>query len=79
MKKVSIKVSLIPGSGMGLFADEHIRRGDLIVLVTGEKYASDSEVVLDNNLYLLDSGDGSNDYIDVTGPAMYANDIRSCQ
>ena len=74
MKKVSIKVSLIPGSGMGLFADEHIRRGDLIVLVTGEKYSSDSEVALDNNLYLLDSGDGSNDYIDVTGPAMYAND-----
>lgn len=74
MKKVSISPSSIPGSGMGLFADEPIRRGELIVLVTGEKYAVDSDVVLDNDLYLLDSGDGSNDYIDVTGPAMYAND-----
>lgn len=74
MKKVSINTSLIPGSGMGLFADEYIKRGDLIVLVTGEKYTNDSEVALDSELYLLDSGDGSNDYIDVTGPAMYAND-----
>ena len=74
MKKVSISPSSIPGSGMGLFADEPIRRGDLIVLVTGQKYAIDSDIVLENNLYLLDSGDGSNDYIDVTGPAMYAND-----
>ena len=74
MKKVSIYSSLIPGSGMGLFADEYIKRGDLIVMVTGEKYSVDSEVELENNLYLLDSGDGTNDYIDVKGPAMYAND-----
>jgi hypothetical protein len=74
MKKISIAASNIPGSGMGLFADEYIRRGDLIVMVTGEKYSSDSDVVLDNDLYLLDTGDGSNDYIDVKGPAMYAND-----
>jgi hypothetical protein len=74
MKKVSINPSMIPGSGMGLFADEYIKRGELIVLVTGEKYTSDSDVVLENNYYLLDSGDGSNDYIDVKGPAMYAND-----
>ncbi len=65
---------MIPGSGMGLFADEYIRRGELIVEVTGEKYPGDSDVVLENDLYLLDSGDGSNDYIDVKGPAMYAND-----
>ena len=76
MKKVSISPSLIPGSGMGLFADDHIKRGDLIVLVTGEKYSKDSEVELENNLYLLDSGDGTNDYIDVKGPAMYANDAN---
>jgi hypothetical protein len=61
---------------MGLFAEENIRRGELIVQVTGEKYSSDSEVELENNLYLLDSGDGSNDYIDVKGPAMYANDAN---
>jgi len=65
---------MIPGSGMGLWADEPIRRGDLIVLVTGEKYPSGSAVELDNDLYLLDSGDGTDDYIDVKGPAMYAND-----
>ena len=46
------------------------------MLVTGEKYSVDSDVELENNLYLLDSGDGSNDYIDVKGPAMYANDAR---
>ena len=65
---------MIPGSGMGLWADEHMRRGDLIVEVTGEKYAGDSDVELANDLYLLDSGDGTDDYIDVKGPAMYAND-----
>lgn len=74
MKKVSVNLSLIPGSGMGLFADEYIKRGELIVQVMGEKYSSESEVVLENNYYLLDSGDGTNDYIDVKGPAMYAND-----
>jgi uncharacterized protein len=74
MKKVSVNPSMIPGSGMGLFADEYIKRGELIVEVTGEKYKVDSDVVLENNLYLLDSGDGTNDYIDVKGPAMYAND-----
>jgi SET domain-containing protein len=74
MKKVSVNPSMIPGSGMGLFADEYIKRGELIVEVTGEKYSSDSDVVLENNYYLLDSGDGTNDYIDVKGPAMYAND-----
>jgi hypothetical protein len=74
MKKVSVNPSLIPGSGMGLFADEYIRRGELIVQVIGEKYSSESDVVLENNYYLLDSGDGTNDYIDVKGPAMYAND-----
>ena len=65
---------MIPGSGMGLWADEYIRRGDLIVEVTGEKYPGGSEVELDTDLYLLDSGDGTDDYIDVKGPAMYAND-----
>lgn len=74
MKKVSINPSMIPGSGMGLFADEYIKKGELIVMVTGEKYSSESDVVLENNYYLLDSGDGTNDYIDVKGPAMYAND-----
>jgi hypothetical protein len=74
MKKVSINPSRIPGSGMGLFADEYIRRGELIVRIEGPRYAADSDDVPENNLYLLDSGDGSNDYIDVKGPAMYAND-----
>jgi hypothetical protein len=74
MKKVSINPSMIPGSGLGLFADEHIRKGDLIVPVAGEKYNSESEVVPENNFYLLDSGDGSDDYIEVEGPARYAND-----
>jgi len=74
MKKVSISPSLIPGSGMGLFADEYIRRGELIIPVTGEKYTQDSDIVPDSNLYLLDCGDGTSDYIDVKGPAMYAND-----
>jgi len=73
MKKVSINPSMIPGSGMGLFADEYIRRGDLIVQVEGEKYNSESDEV-PNSYYLLDSGDGTDDYIDVKGPAMYAND-----
>lgn len=74
MKKVSVNLSNIPGSGMGLYAEENIRRGELIVEVTGKKYSTDSDIVPDNDLYLLDSGDGTNDYIDVTGPAMYAND-----
>lgn len=74
MKKVSVNPSLIPGSGMGLFADEYIKRGELIVEVTGQRYKGDSDAVPENNLYLLDSGDGTNDYIDVQGPARYAND-----
>jgi len=74
MKKVSINPSSIPGSGMGLYAEENIKKGDLIVEVTGKKYSTDSDIVPENDLYLLDSGDGTNDYIDVTGPAMYAND-----
>jgi len=74
MKKISVSTSMIPGSGMGLFADEHIRKGELIVAVMGEKYSSEADIELENNCYLLDSGDGSNDYIDVKGPAMYAND-----
>jgi hypothetical protein len=76
MKNVSVKPSVIPGSGMGLYADEPIKRGDLIVMVTGDRYSADSEVVLENDLYMLDCGDGTNDYIDVKGPAMYANDAR---
>lgn len=74
MKRISINPSTIPGSGMGLFADEYIRRGELIVEVIGERYTAESDVKLENDLYLLAIGDGSDDYIDVKGPAMYAND-----
>jgi hypothetical protein len=73
MKKTSVSLSIIPCSGMGLFANEDIRRGELIVPVQGVKYSVDSEAEVES-MYLLDSGDGSNDYIDVRGPAMYAND-----
>jgi SET domain-containing protein len=74
MKNTIIAPSLIPGAGMGLYAGEHIRRGEQIVMVTGERYPSGSDMISEDNLYLLDTGDGTNDCIDVTGPAMYAND-----
>jgi len=74
MKEVSVKQSGIPGSGMGLFAEENIKQGDPIVLITGPRYNEEEALQLETNGYLLDAADGSDEAIDVEGPARYAND-----
>ena len=74
MKEVSVKPSIIPGSGLGLFAEENIKQGDPIVLITGPRYNEEEALKLEINGYLLDAADGSDESIDVEGPARYAND-----
>ena len=74
MKETSIKPSLIPNSGLGLFAEQNIKAGEAIVMITGPRYNEEEALKLDLNGYLLDSADGSNESIDVQGPARYAND-----
>ena len=74
MKEISIKPSNIPGSGLGLFTEENIKQGELIVMITGPRYNEEEALLLDVNGYLLDTADGSNESIDVQGPARFAND-----
>ena len=75
--KVSIGISAIPGAGKGLFAEENIKRGQLIMKVTGERFTpvQVNEHHHENN-YLLELNDGTGDCIDVTGGARYANDAK---
>ena len=76
-KKVSLGESLIPGAGKGLFADEDIMRGQVIVKVTGVRFTPEqiAETEIENN-YLLELNDGTGDCIEVTGHARYANDAK---
>ncbi len=76
-KKVSIGDSGIAGAGKGLFAAEDIKRGQLILPVTGPRYTPTEieEKHLDNN-YLLELNDGSGDCIEVIGEARYGNDAK---
>ena len=74
MKRITIKTSIIPGSGLGLFAEENIKPGQPIVKVTGPRYTEEEALKLEMNGYLLDAADNSGEAIDVEGPARYAND-----
>ncbi len=74
MKEISIKPSVIPNSGLGLFAEQDIKAGEAIVKISGPRYNEEQALELEINGYLLDAADGSNESIDVEGPARYAND-----
>jgi len=75
--KVIIGHSTIPGGGKGLFAEENIKRGQVIVQVTGPRYTTkEIEELHVANEYLLALNDESGDCIEVTGDARYANDAK---
>ena len=77
MKKLRIGESGIPGAGKGLFAEEDIKRGEVIVLITGPRHTvAEIEAHHADNDYLLEINDGSGECIDVQGEARYANDAR---
>ncbi len=77
MMKVRIGQSGIPGAGKGLFAEEHIKRGQTIVVVTGPRYTTKEVIETQmHNSYLLELNDESGDCIEVQGPARYANDAK---
>ena len=69
--------SLIPGAGKGLFADENIKRGELILHINGPRYTVEEiEMEHSENDYLLEINDGTGECIEVSGDARYANDAR---
>ena len=74
MKSITIKPSMIPGSGLGLFAEENIKPGQPIVQITGPRYSEEKALELEMNGYLLDAADNTGEAIDGEGPARYAND-----
>jgi hypothetical protein len=75
--KVDVAESRIPGSGKGLFAKDHFKRGQVIMQVTGPRYSpTEVEELHNENDYLLELNDGSGDCIEVTGGARYANDAK---
>ena len=43
-------------------------------MITGPRYSEEEALKLEIEGYLLDTADGSNESIDVEGPARYAND-----
>src|SRR4051812_26587439 len=74
-KKVRVSNSTIPGAGKGLFAEEDIKRGQLILHIMGPRYtAHEIEILHGENDYLLEINDGTGDCIEVEGDARYAND-----
>ena len=75
--KVSIDDSGIAGAGKGLFAAEDIKRGQLILHITGPRYTAPEidEMHLEND-YLLEINDGTGDCIEVLGEARYGNDAK---
>ncbi len=69
--------SQIPDAGEGLFAIEHIRRGEMIVPITGPRLtAKEIEEFHSYNDYLLEINDGTGDCINMDGEARYANDAN---
>ncbi len=77
MTKVRIGNSCIPGAGKGLFAEEDIKRGQLIFVIQGHRFsASEIEEMEKENDYLLEINDGTGDCIEVSGEARYANDAK---
>ncbi len=76
-KKVSLSESRIAGAGIGLFAAEDIKRGHLIVHVTGPRITvKEIEESHSENDYLLELNDGTGDCIEVQGEARFANDAK---
>ena len=77
MKKVSIGISGIAGAGKGLFAEEDIKRGQLILMIEGRRItAAEIEIFEEENDYLLEINDSTGDCIEVSGEARYANDAK---
>lgn len=76
-KKVNLGESRIAGAGIGLFAAEDIKRGHLIVHVTGPRITiKEIEESHSENDYLLELNDGTGDCIEVQGDARFANDAK---
>jgi uncharacterized protein len=75
--KVRVDKSIIPNAGLGLFAEEDIKRSQIILLVNGPRYtAEEVEGIQNDNDYLLEINDGTGDCIEVLGDARYANDAK---
>ncbi len=72
-----IAQSGIPGAGNGLFTKKEIKRGEVIMEVTGPRLTpAQVEADYADSHYLLELNDESGDCIEVTGPARYANDAE---
>jgi hypothetical protein len=72
-----IAPSGIPGSGNGLFTKKDIKRGEVILVVTGIRLTPEQiEANYADSNYLLELNDESGDCMEVTGLARYANDAE---
>jgi hypothetical protein len=74
--KTKVSKSTIPNAGKGLFALDYVKKGELIIPIEGPRYPEAEAEKIDRDEYFLGTADGTNDIIDVRGPAMYANDAR---
>lgn len=73
--KIEVRPSSLPNSGRGLFAEQDIKKGEPIVMITGPVYTEEELATIVEDEYILEDVCGTK-YIDVEGPARYANDAE---
>lgn len=73
--KIEVRASSLPNSGRGLFAEQDIKKGQPIVMITGPVYNAEELKNIVQDEYILEDVCGTR-YIDVEGPARYANDAE---
>ena len=73
--KVQIRPSTLPNSGQGLFAEQDIKKGEPIAMITGPVYNAEELKTIVRDEYILEDVCGTK-FIDVEGPARYANDAH---
>lgn len=73
--KTKVRPSTLPNSGQGLFAEQDIKKGEPIAMITGPIYNATELKAIVRDEYILEDVCGTR-FIDVEGPARYANDAR---
>ena len=73
--KTKVRTSTMPNSGKGLFAEQDIKKGEPIAMIVGPVYTEAELKNIVRDEYILEDVCGTR-FIDVEGPARYANDAR---
>lgn len=73
--KTKVRASSVPNSGKGLFAEQDIKKGEPIAMIVGPVYNAEELTKIKRDEYILEDVCGTR-FIDVEGPARYANDAR---